>query len=184
MYFRQRQSLKKPAIIRQPADYGERGRKIMPVIIREFDVAKNFKKIPKTFYTENITETVKNFVGTHSIVNGVATIQSLHTTMGIALNENESGLLQTDFPQMLHKIAPAWNMYSHDNMHIRTQNLDPDHPERSNGKAHCKALLLPTSVQIIIENGTLALGRWQSILIFEFDGPRENRKIKICLMGE
>jgi secondary thiamine-phosphate synthase enzyme len=156
------------------------------ILIREFPVGKNFTETSETrgYYTENITETVKNFVSGHSIKNGTATIQSLHTTMGIALNENESGLLNSDFPNMLHKIAPGWIFYTHDNLHIRTQNLDPDHPERSNGKAHCKALLLPTSVTIIIENGNLALGKWQSILLFEFDGPRDNRKIKICLMGE
>lgn len=158
----------------------------MAVRIQEFEVAKNFSETNgmRGHFTENITDIVKKYVIASGIKNGVATIQSLHTTMGIALNENESGLLSADFPNMFHKIAPAWPIYAHDNLHIRTQNLDPDHPERANGKAHCKALLLPSSITIIIENGNLTLGKWQSILLFEFDGPRENRKIKICLMGE
>jgi secondary thiamine-phosphate synthase enzyme len=45
-----------------------------------------------------------------------------------------------------------------------------------NTAAHVKASLMGSSVQVIVKDGKLRLGTWQSIYFCEFDGPR-TRKI-------
>ncbi|HQK91813.1 MAG TPA: secondary thiamine-phosphate synthase enzyme YjbQ, partial [Smithellaceae bacterium] len=50
-----------------------------------------------------------------------------------------------------------------------------------NSAAHVKSSLVGASEMVIVENGRLVLGTWQSIFFCEFDGPR-TRKVFIKLM--
>jgi secondary thiamine-phosphate synthase enzyme len=136
------------------------------------------------FIAKNITPEIAAMLRISGIQNGTVTIQSKHTTLGVQVNEDESGLNIFDFPDILGRIAPKGRPYVHDDLTVRTENLDPDHPERPNGHSHCRALFLPTSVVLVIQNGTLCLGSWQSISVLELDAPRENRQLKVCFMGE
>jgi secondary thiamine-phosphate synthase enzyme len=51
-----------------------------------------------------------------------------------------------------------------------------------NSAAHVKSSLVGASETVIIENGRLILGTWQSVFFCEFDGPR-SRKVMIKLIG-
>ena len=73
------------------------------------------------------------------------------------------------------RAAPRDGRYRHDDPAVRTVNLTAD--ERPNGHAHCRALLLPTSVCLNIVDGRLQLGRWQRVFFVELDGPREPRDV-------
>ena len=44
--------------------------------------------------------------------------------------------------------------------------------------------MLGPSETIPIKNGSLELGKWQSIMFAEFDGPRSNRKIIATIIGD
>ena len=85
-----------------------------------------------------------------------------------------------DFKKLLGRIAPANGAYAHDDLSQRTVNLVPD--ERANGHAHAHALLLGASKQFNVLEGRVELGRWQSILLVELDGPRK-RTISITVAG-
>ncbi len=128
----------------------------------------------------DITEEIKNIVAESGINNGLANIQSMHTTASLAVNENEP-LLLSDFKKHLQKLAPKQDSYNHDNFEIRTANLCDD--ECANGHAHCKALYLPTNVCLNISNRTLQLGTWQRVLFLELDRPRQ-RKVQVQVIGE
>ena len=54
--------------------------------------------------------------------------------------------------------------------------------ERGNATSHLRAALLGRSVAVGISGGELSLGRFQSILFAELDGPRP-RSIDIQIMG-
>jgi secondary thiamine-phosphate synthase enzyme len=56
-----------------------------------------------------------------------------------------------------------------------TPHLDYKHAE-GNSPAHIKTSLMGSSLNILIKNGELLLGQWQSIYFCEFDGPR-NRQL-------
>jgi octaprenyl-diphosphate synthase len=106
-------------------------------------------------------------------------LQSLHTTVGLAVNENEPLLLR-DFQNLLEKLAPSGAGYEHDDFSRRMQvALD----EPVNGHAHCRQLLLTGFATLLVEDGELVLGRWQSVFAVELDGPRE-RELAIQLDGE
>jgi secondary thiamine-phosphate synthase enzyme len=49
---------------------------------------------------------------------------------------------------------------------------DPDGP---NAPSHVRASLTSTQILVPLDEGRLALGRWQGIFFCEFDGPRERK---------
>jgi secondary thiamine-phosphate synthase enzyme len=128
----------------------------------------------------DLTDQVEAFVAEAGIDSGLVNIQSLHTTMGIVVNEHEP-LLLMDFARLLEQAAPGHAQYRHDDMAARTVNLAPG--ERPNGHAHCRALLLGTSVSLNLDGGRLQLGCWQRIFLVELDGPRP-RQISVLILGE
>ena len=89
---------------------------------------------------------------------GSVTIFVQHTTAGITINESEAGLL-TDFESALSSLVPD-SGWQHD-------RID------DNADSHVRAMLVGPSETIPVENGTLKLGTWQSILFVECDGPRK-----------
>ena len=111
---------------------------------------------------------------------GLVNIQTLHTTTGIVVNEHDPALL-VDFGDLLARAAPKDAPYRHDDPNGRT--LPPAPGERPNGHAHCRALLLPTSVMLNIADGRLQLGRWQRVFFAELDGPRA-REVSVLFIGE
>jgi len=111
--------------------------------------------------------------------NGRVFLQSLHTTLGLAVNEPEP-LLLADLEAMLKRLAPSEATYLHDDFSLRT-GIPEDEP--INGHAHCRQILLQPTHTALVEDGTLVLGRWQAIFAVELDGPRQ-REIAIQLDGE
>ena len=106
-------------------------------------------------------------------------LQSLHTTLGLAVNENEPLLLR-DFQGLLERIAPEGAGYEHDDF-ARRLNIAADEP--INGHAHCRQLLLTGFATVLVEDGDLVLGTWQSVFAVELDGPR-HRQLALQLDGE
>ena len=88
---------------------------------------------------------------------GVCTVFSQHTTMGVVVNEAESRLLD-DLATALDRLVPD-DGWQHD-------EID------DNADSHVRAMLVGESVTIPVADGELQLGRWQSILAIECDGPR------------
>jgi len=88
---------------------------------------------------------------------GVCTVFVRHTTAGVIVNENERRLRE-DLTDALEDLIPDEG-WSHD-------ALD------GNADSHVRAMLLGEHVTIPVQDGDLALGRWQSILFMECDGPR------------
>jgi secondary thiamine-phosphate synthase enzyme len=88
---------------------------------------------------------------------GTCTVFVPHTTAGVVVQENESGLRQ-DLETMLRAVVDDGG-WAHD-------RID------DNADAHLRAALLGPSVTVPVEDGDLALGTWQSLLFVECDGPR------------
>src|SRR5919202_1369426 len=67
-----------------------------------------------------------------------------------------------DFEAALEKIVEdGWRW-----QHVE----DPDGP---NAPSHVRASLMSPQILVPLDDGKLALGRWQGIFFCEFDGPRE-----------
>jgi secondary thiamine-phosphate synthase enzyme len=112
----------------------------------------------------DITREVNGIVERKSVDSGICVIFTKHTTTGIIINENEAGL-KNDILMLLNTLIPKGKGYLHD-------RID------DNAHAHLRSVVLGSSVAIPVENGTLALGTWQSIFFVECDGPRRR---EVCV---
>jgi len=126
----------------------------------------------------DISEDVSAVVKDSGVLEGTVTITSLHTTCAVSVNENEERLFD-DMRNFLLKLAPPNNSYKHNDLHLRV-NIPPDEPE--NAHSHLIAMMLGNSEVITVHTGKLALGRYQSILLLELDGPRQ-RRLAVQVMG-
>lgn len=115
----------------------------------------------------DITSEIQEEVRKNEIPEGICLISTRHTTAGIIVNENESGLKE-DILNLLDKLVPTSAGYRHD----RIDN---------NADSHLRAVLLGASEALPILEGKLELGTWQRIFFAEMDGPR-NRTIDITLI--
>jgi secondary thiamine-phosphate synthase enzyme len=127
----------------------------------------------------DITHRLEDEIVRTGLRNGRIHLQSLHTTVGLAVNENEPLLLR-DFEGLLERLAPAGAGYEHDDFQRR---FDIALDEPVNGHAHCRQILLSAFATLMVEEGRLVLGRWQSVFAVELDGPR-HRQLAIQLEGE
>lgn len=127
----------------------------------------------------DITDRVGDIVDRSGVREGQVTVFVPHTTMGIAINHNESLLLQ-DFMRVLYRVVPVDDQYSHDLFELR-RGVKSD--GRSNGHSHCKQLLLGAGETMLVERGKLLLNDLQSIFAVEFDGARK-RDVIVQVMGE
>ena len=110
----------------------------------------------------DITHLVQNIVSELAINEGVCTVFVPHTTAAITIQENDDPNVPADIIDGLRRLIPDKGMLSYKHF-------------EENAPAHLKAALMGTSETILVENGKLQLGRWQSIFLCEFDGPRHRQ---------
>lgn len=127
----------------------------------------------------DVTHDVEEVVRNSKIKNGQVLVFSPHTTVGIAINQNESLLVQ-DFQRLLYKLVPIDERYSHDLFELKSGSKSDG---RSNGHSHCKNLILGVSEMVPVEEGKLLLGDRQNIFMVELDGGRK-RDIIVQIIGE
>ncbi len=133
---------------------------------------------PGSFEVCDITGDVGSVVKASGVVEGVVTISSLHTTCALSVNENEERLFD-DIQDFLLAMAPPDAPYKHNDLHLRV-DIPPDEPE--NAHAHLIAMMLGNAEQLVVHEGELVLGRYQSLLLLEMDGPRE-RTVAVQVLG-
>jgi len=123
----------------------------------------------------DITKLVRDVVQNSPVTAGIALINTLHTTCALFVNEFQAALVD-DIKGLMERLVPERGGYRHD---------DPRYSdcERGNARSHLRAALLGRSIAVGLNNGELTLGRFQSIIFAEFDGPRK-REIHIQLIGD
>lgn len=132
----------------------------------------------QSFSVCDVTDKVAAVVSKSGVSGGMLVISSLHTTCALSVNENEERLFD-DIREYFLKIVPSDDAYKHNDLHLRV-NIPPDEPE--NAHAHLIAMLLGNSETLVIQDGVLVLGQYQSILLLEMDGPRD-RKLAVQVLG-
>lgn len=120
----------------------------------------------------NITDKIKDFLKESNIKSGIINIFSKHTTAGLAIIENETGVIQ-DFKEFFEKIAPVNKPYNHN----RIQN-------DNNGNAHISTSILGQFLTMPFENNKLLLGTWQQIVFVDFDVQERTREVVMTIIEE
>ena len=115
----------------------------------------------------NITARVQAAVRASGIGRGMCTVFVPHTTAGITINENADPDVIRDILKEMNKVIPHADGYAH---------------SEGNSAAHIKSSLFGCSCTVVVEDGSLRLGTWQSIFFCEFDGPR-SRSVWVQVVG-
>lgn len=110
----------------------------------------------------DIGSKIERIVEDSGIREGVCWVFVPHTTAGISINEGADPSVKRDILSRLDKLVPSRERYEH---------------LEGNAPAHIKASIMGSSETLIIENGKLLLGTWQSLYLCEFDGPRHRKVI-------
>ena len=85
-----------------------------------------------------------------------------HTTAGVTINEHADPAVARDFESAIERMVDDGWPWEH------------VEPGEENAPAHVRAALMGPSVVVPLrDNGSLALGTWQGIFFCEFDGPRD-----------
>ncbi len=110
----------------------------------------------------DITAAVQKAAREEKINSGIGLVYTPHTTAAVTINENADPDVPRDILAALDRAIPLSANYRH---------------AEGNSAAHVKSSLVGASEMVIIENGSLVLGTWQSIFFCEFDGPRTRKVI-------
>lgn len=122
----------------------------------------------------NITDRINEIVRKSGIRDGLVHLQSLHTTTAVFINEWQDALL-ADVRTFLEDLIARERPWRHN---------DPAESdcERSNADSHLRGMLLGQALSLQVRNSAVLLGTWQSIVLAEFDGPR-NRTLSVQVSG-
>jgi len=123
----------------------------------------------------DVTKLVRDAIQQFPISAGIALINTLHTTCALFINEFQSALID-DLKHLIERLVPERDGYRHDDPRVSDC-------ERGNAHSHLRAALIGRSIAVGINNTELTLGRFQSIIFAELDGPRR-REITIQVIGE
>lgn len=105
----------------------------------------------------NVDRYLNEALSESGVDEGVMVVFCPHTTGAITINENADPDVKTDLKVGLDDTFPNKPEYIH---------------FEGNSDGHMKSSVVGASETLIIDNGQLILGTWQSVYFCEFDGPR------------
>jgi secondary thiamine-phosphate synthase enzyme len=117
----------------------------------------------------DITARVEEVLREIGIKSGVCYVYVPHTTAGVTINEGADPSVQHDIINTLSNLIPHEGGYRH---------------MEGNSDAHIKSSLVGASQYVVIDEGKLMLGTWQSVFFCEFDGPRHRRVALKFISGD
>jgi len=120
-----------------------------------------------------VTDRVVAWVGKTQIDTGLLTLHVKHTSASLLIQENADPEVQRDFERFLRRLVPEG-----DPLFRHTSEGPDDMP------AHVRAALTATTLSIPVVDGTLALGTWQGIYLYEHRSRPHKRTIAAHLIGE
>jgi secondary thiamine-phosphate synthase enzyme len=119
-------------------------------------------------FTELITRRIRQW----QVHEGMCYLFCQHTSASLLINENYDPTAKADMETFLEKLAPenqAWYQHTLEG---------PD-----DSSSHLRALLIPVSLTIPIDDGELSLGTWQGIYLFEHRAHPQQRNILLRVLS-
>ena len=120
----------------------------------------------------NITREIRPWVIKQKLNTGLLTIFIPHTSASLVIQENADPDVLRDLDAFFSRLVPDG-----DSLYTHTSEGPDDMP------AHVRSALTQTSLQIPLLKGSLALGTWQGIYVFEHRQRPHVRKIICHLSG-
>jgi secondary thiamine-phosphate synthase enzyme len=115
-----------------------------------------------------VTDEVLQVVHTAKVSEGLCTVFVRHTSASLTIQENADPSARRDLEAWLNRLVPE-----RDALYTHTTEGPDDMP------AHIKAILTDVSLSIPVIDGTLALGTWQGIYLWEHRKSAHHREIVV-----
>jgi secondary thiamine-phosphate synthase enzyme len=119
-----------------------------------------------------ITDRVLSVAHEARVSEGLCTVFIRHTSASLTIQENADPSARADLEAWLHRLVPE-----RDKLYTHTAEGADDMP------SHIKAILTDVSLSIPIIDGTLALGTWQGIYLWEHRRSAHRREIVVHVAG-
>lgn len=118
------------------------------------------------------TSSIRGWIGRQQVQTGLLTVFCRHTSASLLIQENADPTVRIDLKAYFDRIAPEDGSYEHD-------SEGPD-----DMPAHLKAALTPVQLSIPVVMGSLVLGTWQGVYLFEHRMRPHRREVVLHLLGE
>jgi len=119
------------------------------------------------------TDQTVQWINKNNFKSGILNLSIQHTSASLIVQENADPDVQTDLIKYFDKLAPMDNK-----LYIHTIEGKDDMP------AHIKSALTNSQISLSIREGTLLLGTWQGIYLFEHRLNVQNRTIIHHFIGD
>jgi secondary thiamine-phosphate synthase enzyme len=123
----------------------------------------------------DVTSSIRQAIDEAGVQSGFVGVYSQHTTASVFVTECQAALTE-DVAEFFRGVVKDGLPYKHNSPEFS----DCD---RQNAASHLRALLLGQSVLVPVVAGKPVLGQFQSVMLAEFDGPRQ-RSLHIQVLGE
>jgi secondary thiamine-phosphate synthase enzyme len=122
---------------------------------------------------QDVTADVRGVVKASRVRNGLCTLFLRHTSASLVIQENADPAVLRDLERWMTELAPESDTaYEHD-----AEGKD-DMP------GHLRSAVTRSSETIPVVDGTLALGTWQAIYVWEHRRAPHKRELIVSVMGE
>lgn len=138
----------------------------MKQFFKEINIKTNGQKLIE------ITNEILNIVDSSSFDEGILNLSILHTSASLIVQENADPDVQKDLLNFFAKTVPM-----HQDLYIHDSEGKDDMP------AHIKSSLTNNQITLSIKDGTLILGTWQGLYLFEHRLNAQVRKIVFHFIG-
>lgn len=115
-------------------------------------------------FTDAVTDAVRET----GVREGLCTVFVRHTSASLVIQENADPSARRDLERWLSRLVPE-----DDPLYTHTTEGPDDMP------AHVKAALTATSLSIPVSNGSLVLGTWQGIYLWEHRRQGGTREVVV-----
>ncbi len=122
--------------------------------------------------TYEITEQVTRLVRESGVTTGTATVFIQHTSASLVIYENADPSARADLHEFFERLVPEDAGY-----YVHTDEGSDD------TTSHLKMVLTRTSEVIPIARGTMQLGTWQGIFLFEHRRAPHSRRVVVAVVG-
>ena len=119
-----------------------------------------------------ITGGVRDWAAAQGMGQGLLTLFCRHTSASLLIQENADPSVRADLEAYFERIAPE------DPGRYRHEDEGPD-----DMPAHLRAALTGVQLSIPLIGGTLALGAWQGLYLFEHRRRPHRREVALHLLG-
>ena len=120
----------------------------------------------------DVTDAVRRVVEAAGVRTGLCNVCLQHTSASLGVQENADPAVLRDLQRFLARLAPESEDYEHD-----AEGPD-DMP------SHIRAALTRTAETLPVSGGSLALGAWQALYLWEHRRAPHRRSLVVTVWGE